>query len=93
MQDLVDIRIEVLFTRENRARFSSSLLILVHTKSPQVLSDMQEPRSQLGLIAVWSRSVIWGGGGQTRDVLALAARRRPTLGGTAAQISKSVSPN
>jgi hypothetical protein len=36
MRDLVDIRIEVLCTRENQARFSHTLLVLVHTTSPQV---------------------------------------------------------
>ena len=61
MQDLVDIRIEALCTRENRARFSPSLLVLVHTMSPQVLSCVQSPGRKPGLIAVWSRSVMgWG---------------------------------
>ncbi len=60
MRDLVDIRIEVLCTQENQARFSQSLLILVHTTSPQVISSMQSPGHKLGLIAVWSRSVIGG---------------------------------
>ena len=60
MQDLVDIRIEVLCTRENRAKFSQSLLILVHTTSPQVLSSIQSPGRKPGLIAVWSQSVIGG---------------------------------
>jgi hypothetical protein len=58
MRNLVDIRIEVLCTRENRARFSQSLLVLVHTTSPQVLSCVQSPGHKLGLIAVWSRFVI-----------------------------------
>ena len=45
MGDLVDIRIEVLWTRENQARFSQYLLVLVHTTSPQIISCIQSPSS------------------------------------------------
>jgi len=55
MRDLVDIAIQALCTRENRARFSQSLLTLVHTTSPQIISCVQSPSHKLGLIAVWSR--------------------------------------
>ncbi len=50
-QDLVDIPIQALCTRENRARFSLSLLVPVHTTSPQVLSCVQSPGRKPGLIA------------------------------------------
>ena len=52
-RDLVDIAIQALCTRENRARVSHSLLILVHTMSPQVLSCVQSPGHKPGLIAAW----------------------------------------
>ena len=102
-RDLVDIPIQALCTRENRARFSQSLLVLVHTTSPQVLSCVQSPGRKPGLIAVWSRSVMgWGtrgASGSVNRVLSLSNGKSGALKGpsnpekSAGKIAGSEHPN